>query len=152
MKRIADKIGLCASTICLIHCIATPVVLLLFPAFNISLGEHEHGAHGLVHEIFAVVVVSSILIAIYPQCKRHGHNDIILYALLGVAFILGSIFFGHDLGEMYEVGLTMTGSLFLVLAHVKNMKVRHGVCTDDHSHESSHDHSQATEVAEHSHS
>ncbi len=154
MKQfIANKIGICASTICLIHCIATPIILLFFPALSLTPadhGDHSH-AHGSFHEIFAVIVVSSVLIAIYPQCKRHGHKDIVFYALVGVAFILGAVFLGHGLGEIYEVGMTITGSIFMILAHMKNMKVRHGRCTDSHGHEHSHDHSHSSETPEHIH-
>jgi len=120
--KIWDKIGICASGLCLIHCLATPILLLLFPATKIAFLE----THGF-HEIFAVIVVSSILIAVYPNCRKHGHNDIILIALTGVLIIMGATFF-HDMPELLHVGLTVVGSIFLITAHIKNMKVRHGKC------------------------
>lgn len=118
-----DRLGICASGLCLVHCLATPVILLLFPTFKLAFLEHES-----IHQILAVVIVSSVLVAVYPQCRRHGHKDIIAYALAGVFFILSAIFFGHDLGEEFEHILTIIGSIFLLVAHTKNIRVRHGKC------------------------
>ena len=123
MKRIWDKLGICASGLCLVHCIATPVILILFPTIKVAFIGHEQ-----FHQIFGVIVVSSVMAAVYPQCHRHGHKDIIAFAMVGVTFILAGIFLGHDLGQPYEHLLTITGSLFLITAHLKNMRIRHGKC------------------------
>lgn len=138
MNKIWDKIGICASGLCLVHCIATPIFLILFPSIKVAYFEHE-----AFHQLFGVIVVSSVLIAVYPQCRKHGHKDIILWAISGVLFILAGIFLGHDFGEVYEHGLTIFGSILLILAHIKNMKVRHGKCetTCEDTSSSSHNHS-----------
>ncbi len=121
-NKIWDKIGICASSICLVHCLATPVLLLFFPGFRLYFSEHSH-----IHEIFAVIVVSSILLAVYPHCRKHGHKDIIAIALVGITLILSAVFLAHH-NIMLADGLTIFGSFFLIFAHVKNMKVRHGKC------------------------
>jgi hypothetical protein len=123
MNKVWDKVGICASGLCLVHCIATPVLLLLFPASKMSFLGVE-----IVHEVFAVVVVASILIAVYPTCRKHGHKDIIAIALAGVAFVLSAIFMHDFMSENISHGLTILGSAFLIWAHVRNMKVRHGKC------------------------
>jgi len=132
INKIWDKIGLCASGLCLIHCLATPILLLLMPGFQFSEGFDEH-----MHEIFAVIVVTSIMFAVYPHCRKHGHKDIIAYAFIGVALILVSVFFQDIPLDLSHI-LTIIGSIFLIIAHVKNMKVRHGNCgtcpTDGHKH------------------
>lgn len=119
MNKIFDKLGICASTLCLIHCLATPILILFFPAIEDLLGtsaEHFHTA-------LAVIVVSLVLIAVYPQCRRHGHKDIVAIALIGVGFIIGSLFIeNHPLAHH---STTIIGSIFLIIAHFKNMKVRH---------------------------
>ena len=120
--RVWDKIGVCASGICLIHCLATPILLLIFPASKIQFFEH-----GVLHAVFAVLVVGSILLAVYPTCKKHGHKDIMTFAALGVFFILSSFLF-HDYGEVIEYVFTIAGSICLIIAHIRNMKVRHGKC------------------------
>mgnify|MGYP000651601952 CR=1 FL=1 len=74
------------------------------------------------------MVISSVLMAVYPHCRRHGHKDIVAFALAGVTFIVVALFFGHDYGEVIEHGLTITGSILLIIAHIRNIKVRHGRC------------------------
>lgn len=125
--KIWDKIGICASGLCLVHCLATPILLLVFPATKIALFDSH-----LFHEIFAIVVVSSIMLAVYPHCKKHGHMDIIKIALIGVVLVLSPIIF-HDLPIYATHGLTISGSIFLITAHIKNMKVRHGKCETETS-------------------
>jgi hypothetical protein len=125
--RVWDKIGICASGLCLVHCLATPILLLLFPATKITLLDSH-----LFHEIFAVIVVSSIMLAVYPHCKKHGHTDIIGIALIGVVLVIISIF-SHDLPVFVSHGMTIVGSIFLITAHIKNMKVRHGKCASEKS-------------------
>lgn len=133
--KVWDKLGICGSSLCLVHCLATPFVLLLFPTFEWAFLEHH-----TFHEILGVFVVSSVLIAVYPQCRKHGHKDIIGFALGGITFILAGIFLGHDLGDGFEQGFTIFGSILLVTAHFKNIKVKHGNCDtrtqcDSHPHE-----------------
>ena len=118
-----DKLGICASGLCLIHFLATPIVLLIFPSLKLFFLDHH-----TIHETLAVIVVSSVLVAVYPQCKKHGHKDIIAWAIAGVFFILLAVFFGHDFGEEAEHGFTILGSILLLIAHIKNIKVRHGKC------------------------
>jgi hypothetical protein len=135
MNKILDKIGICVSGLCLIHCLITPFFLILFPSIKLAFFHHE-----AFHQIFGVVVVSSVLMAVYPQCKKHGHKDIIAWAIAGVLFIMAGIFLGHDLGEEIEHGLTIFGSILLIVAHIKNMKVRHGKCESKSSCDNEHSH------------
>ncbi len=123
INKIWDKLGICTSTLCLFHCLATPILLLAFPATQFEfLNDH------MIHEIFAIVIVISLMLAIYPTCKEHGHIDIIVIATIGVAFILASVFLDDYITGMLHTTFTIFGSIFLITAHLKNMKVRHGRC------------------------
>jgi hypothetical protein len=124
MTKVLDRFGICVSGICVVHCILTPFVIILFPALNTS-----HFFHEWFHLIFGTVVITSVLIAVYPHCNRHGHKDIVAFALLGSISILFALFFGHDISEYVEHGFTILGSILLITAHIKNMKVRHGKCS-----------------------
>lgn len=124
MSKLLDRFGVCASTVCLVHCVLTPFVILFFPGVKGLFTEEAH-------EVFAVVVVSSITFAVYPHCRRHGHKDIIAMAIFGVALILAAIFFETRMPLALHYILTTIGSVFLILAHLKNIKVRHGNCSHD---------------------
>jgi hypothetical protein len=135
VKSIMDKMGICASGLCLIHCLATPVALALFPTVSSDiLGSN------LIHILFGIVVVLLSLAAIIPNCRSHEHKDIFYIALTGASLIIIAVIFGHDLGEMAEHAMTITGSILLISAHLKNIKVRHGKCEESttecaHSHQ-----------------
>ncbi len=127
-KKFWDKMGICASTVCLIHCLATPFILILYPASDLFFIESE-----IVHQVLGLIVISSALFAVYPHCHRHGHKDILALAFSGAFFIILGIF-SHDLPEYMSHGFTILGSIFLISAHVKNIRVRHGKCESDHTH------------------
>lgn len=122
MNKILDRFGICASTLCLVHCILTPFIIMFFPSIKSLLGDTH-----LVHELFAAVVITVVVIAVYPQCRRHGHKDIIAYALIGAALILSAVFLFHE-NLALHYSLTIIGSLALIVAHIKNMRLRHNKC------------------------
>jgi uncharacterized membrane protein len=138
IKKVMDKFGICVSALCLVHCLLTPVVLILFPSLASTMIEDEK-----IHMIFAAFVIFSVIIAVYPQCRKHGHKDIIALALGGVILIvlsfalddiLGHAVHAHPSGHAAHstsgghIILTITGSILLIAAHIKNIKVRHGKC------------------------
>lgn len=120
-----DKLGLCTSTLCLIHCVVPPILMIFLPMNTFSFLKAE-----FVHDILSVIVIGSIILAVYPNCKKHEHLDIIGYAFLGVFFIVAASF-AANISNLLHVSLTMIGSLFLITSHVKNIKVRHGKCSSN---------------------
>lgn len=124
MGKILDRFGVCASTLCLIHCLATPIVIFFFPHMTGIFSEHTH-------ELFAIVVISVVAIAVLPHCNKHGHKDIVLIALTGTSLIVAAIVLEGTLPLVLHYGLTMVGSAFLIWAHLKNIKVRHGNCSHE---------------------
>ena len=110
MSKIWDKMGICASGICLIHCLVTPVLLLVFPTFQFGFIGHES-----FHHYLTLTVVISIVFAVYPTCREHGHKDIIALAAAGVLSVVTALFL-HEISEFLEQSLTILGSVFLIAA------------------------------------
>ena len=129
-----DKVGICASSICLVHCLITPFILLAYPAINMAYADNEY-----FHFIMAIFVIGAALMAVLPHCKKHDHKDIIVLALSGSGLILFAVL-GHEiLGEVLEHILTIIGSIIMLTAHYKNIKVRHGKCPETtHCHSTAH--------------
>ena len=125
-SKIWDKLGICASGLCLLHCISTPIILALFPALRSFFVEEE-----IVHIIFAFIVLLPVMIAVFPQCAKHGHYDILLRATMGLILVISGIF-THEFNEILSVVLSILGSILLINAHLKNMRVRHGKCSSSH--------------------
>jgi len=122
-KMIWDKLGIIASGLCLIDCIVLPVVsttLLLFS--QSSWGESMH------HALLPLIFFTGGL-AFYHSFKIHRS-----YILTGVAI---SAFTLILIGEIFEEQmkvlpvnvLSLAGSLLLISAHIRNIRLHHrGSC------------------------
>ena len=115
----ADRVGICLSTLCLIHCLLTPVIFLLLPALNFGFFHHQ------VHVVLFFVLPLVALVAFVPGYRRHRNLQVFAWALPGFALILAGILdlqpiFGEEYTEMV---LSVAGSLFLIRAHLLNRRL-----------------------------
>jgi hypothetical protein len=78
----ADYWGAIASTLCAIHCLVTPIFLLLLPTFG------RIWAHPASHWGMALFVVPVAAFTMYHNFKRHGRKWLIGTGTLGVALII----------------------------------------------------------------
>ncbi|MCA1802148.1 MAG: MerC domain-containing protein [Rhodothermaceae bacterium] len=130
------------SSLCLAHCLAMPLIVLLLPAL----------AH-LFSETVEILLVLSILpislIAFLPVWNRHRNYSILRVFIISLVLILGSQFVFH--GTLFEVAVSaemMTGAFSMSiirgismltgsfgLAYSLYMVNRHThVCTNPHHH------------------
>lgn len=126
MINFFNKMGICISGLCIVHCLLMPFLLLAFPAFFSQLDHSEPN----LHLIFGILVLTSAAVVIFPHCKKAGRKDIIAIVLTGVLFIITGFSIGHGISELAEQIFTIIGSLILIFGHYKNMKVKHSSCED----------------------
>jgi hypothetical protein len=109
MKKLYDHIGIILSCSCLLHCLALPIALLMM---NIEI--HHDGFH-------QVMLILTFLIsghAIYHGFTQHCKHIVLFFG--GAGFIcLTAALFGS---EPIEVVSTVIGALFILVAHVINLK------------------------------
>lgn len=118
----ADNLGICASALCVVHCIATPVLISLSSVFAHFIPGEEK-----THRTLAVGVAALGAIALIRGFRVHGRRRILGLMALGLGFIFAGAFYGDRLpSHGYEVAVTMTGSALMILAHRKN----HTFCSD----------------------
>jgi hypothetical protein len=114
-----DRIGIGASTLCLIHCILTPVLLGTLPLLNLSSFYDER-----IHQALAVFIVVTCGFALVPGFRRHGRWHPARLALAGVTLLLAAAFIaGPRGGEAWEMPLTVAGGLFMVSSHLLNLRL-----------------------------
>ena len=82
-EKKVDRLGVLLSAFCAIHCIATPFVFLLLPAFG------KTWAHPATHWVAAAFVIPIAIVMVTRGFKRHGRKWVILTATLGILLILG---------------------------------------------------------------
>jgi MerC mercury resistance protein len=120
MKKVWDQMGITISSVCLVHCIIVAFVPLFIPA--LAFNFHSSWPHLLT----GALILITTPFAFIPGLKKHGVTWILMVALLGLLLVLSGIFaenFGHS--ELTSHSLSIIGSLFLVVAHLKNIQHSH---------------------------
>ncbi len=112
----ADRIGIYASALCVIHCLFTPILL----SFSAVLA-HFLPAEESVHRTLAVLVALIGTFALLNGFRRHRRTRTLVLMAGGVGCIAGAAWFGDRLpSHAWEVALTMLGSALMITAHRLN--------------------------------
>lgn len=125
-----DRFGIGLSTLCAIHCAATPILMGVLPSIaNVF-------AHGAFHIITFIMLVGIAALTLVRTFFQHRRFVPLAIGLLGIALAaLGlaadELFphahahsHAHASGELpMEEILTFVGSMFLIVAHWKNRTV-----------------------------
>lgn len=144
-----DKMGIAASLTCAVHCLATPILLLLLPVAGAI------WAHPLAHWVLAALVLPLALVVVYRGYRHHRRHSAMAAAVLGASFIIAGLllpelnFFAESPSQTAEMVpctdtccptvsfdqatgtahfnfpagsiATLIGSVLLVLAHAINL-------------------------------
>jgi hypothetical protein len=117
-----DEIGIWTSTLCVIHCLLTPVVLSLS-----AVSVHFLPSEERTHRTLAVAIAALGAIALVRGYRNHRSSRVLLLMLVGLAFIFGGAWWGDRLpSHAVEVLVTLTGGGFMIAAH----KLNHTFCRD----------------------
>lgn len=117
--RFADQAGIWLSSLCLVHCLLTPFILLGLPALSLfKLSES-------LHEALAIILPAIALVAFVPGFRRHHQIRVLVLGAIGLLLIIGAALFNAQLAPALEALITISGSLLLVRAHVLNRNYCH---------------------------
>ena len=127
-RFLADVVGVCGSTVCALHCLVTPLLLVTGSAFPVSfLGDESF------HRMMIWLVFPAGIVAFGLGCWRHKDRVVMLLGVLGIAGLGLSATLLHGLiGELGERVTTVVSAALLVTAHVRNWRLCHAdACTHD---------------------
>jgi hypothetical protein len=111
-----DVLGISASTVCAVHCIVTPLLLGLLPAFAAYLPGDES-----VHSILACGVAAFGTLALVTGFRRHRRAAVLLLMFAGLAVIFFVSFFADVFPSCeWEAPLMVVGSALMIAAHYRN--------------------------------
>lgn len=116
-KHYADRVGIWLSSLCLIHCMLTPLILLGLPALSLFKFSES------LHQALAVVLPVIALVAFIPGYRHHRRTNILWLAASGLMLIVGAALGAAALSPILEALITITGSLALVRAHWLNERL-----------------------------
>ena len=115
--NIIESAAMSASLLCLIHCLALPLLLLLLPGILGLFAQSE-----AFHYAALAFVVPSAFAAFWLGYRRHRSLPPALLGFCGVICLVIALLPGLAEGE--ELWITVVGSLLLVTGHVMNWRLR----------------------------
>ena len=119
-----DKAAVYISAICAIQCLLLPLSALLLPSFSLLPLSEE-----LFHKLLLFFVIPISIFVMIMGCKKHKSYNIIFYGALGLAILVVSAIYGHDLfGESGEIASTLVGASVLSFGHIKNQRLCKQCC------------------------
>ena len=111
-----EGVACSASLVCLVHCAAPPLMLLLLPSIAEAFILPES-----FHAIALMLIVPAGAAALWPAYLCHRNLAPAALAGLGTACLAAALLPALERGE---VPITVAGSLALITAHVMNWRLR----------------------------
>jgi prepilin signal peptidase PulO-like enzyme (type II secretory pathway) len=117
-SRYIDQIAIALSAVCIVHCLAVPVLVAMLPIAALTFGSNGH-----FHELMLWVVVPTSLAGLFFGVRVHKRKEIVVVGTLGMLLIAIAALVGHDSWSRWlEISVGIVGSLVLALAHWNNFK------------------------------
>lgn len=120
---ITDRLGICISALCLVQCLALPVLLVAAPAVALWRGE-------LVHLTLLAAVIPVSILAFGRGVRVHRQARVLWPAAGGLLLLTGAA--AVDLMELAGpwsvAGISVVGAALLIGAHLGNLRLRRRVC------------------------
>lgn len=111
-----DGAAMGISALCLVHCVAPPLIAAFGPAVSRLLHLPEW-----IHLLAFLIAMPVTSLAIFKGYRHHGNGWPAVMAFAGVTLIgLGAI---GGLLSFVEAGVTVSGSGILLIAHLRNWRL-----------------------------
>jgi hypothetical protein len=113
-----DSVAVILSGTCMLHCLALPVLVTLFPIVQGSLLEEQY-----FHVIMLGLILPTSLIALTVGCRKHKDPVTMALGATGLVTLTVTALIGHELfGVLGERIVTTLGGLILASAHIQNYR------------------------------
>lgn len=111
-----DRLAIAVSTLCLVHCLATAVLVGLVSTVGSVLGDP------LIHEVGLAIALALGVIALGQGVLRHRRVLPAAIGGLGLGAMAGALALPHG---PYEAAVTMVGVTILAVGHWLNRRYAH---------------------------
>ena len=107
------------SALCVMHCLASPLLIVFLPSVMAMQLENE-----AFHSWLLFAVIPTSIFSLLMGCKQHKQYRLLSIGLIGLLFLISAIFVeGFVHGENLEKGLTVIGACILALGHYFNFRL-----------------------------
>lgn len=119
-----DKMGILLSLSCCVHCVVTPFLLVMAPAFS------EYLESEWVHVLLFLLVAPVALISFLKTHRINGHKRPLVLGAIGLLGLFTGLLIhsvgehgvSHEAAHEIEITINVIGGLFLIAAHFYNFK------------------------------
>lgn len=108
-----DRIGMTISGLCLVHCVATTIIVTLLSAAGGWL------VSPLIHEIGLMVAIGFGALALWKGINEHGYLQPAAFGGLGLGMMTGALSIPHGDAELVY---TLLGVALVALGHDLNIR------------------------------
>jgi uncharacterized membrane protein len=108
-----DRVAIGLSSFCALHCLVTPVAVILFPALSACVCSDR-----MFHLLLLTFVVPSSIIALTLGCRRHRDAWVLGFGVIGLTLLLTTAAIGHV--ELWERPMMFGATALIVAAHARN--------------------------------
>jgi hypothetical protein len=117
-SRIFDQVAIALSTLCIVHCVAVPLLIALLPVAALSLDADLH-----FHGLMLWLVVPTSVVGFSLGWRAHGRTEIVVGGVAGMAILAFAALWGHaEWPYWVEVLASVAGSILLGGAHWLNFR------------------------------
>ena len=110
-----DRAAIWLSGLCLLHCFAVPIALVMGSAFS----ERLEATETTVHWVLFGIAIPISAIALFRGYRHLGGFHNLLLGGIGLLLMLLAV--SHVLGREFEVVLTVIGVSSVLVAHLRNL-------------------------------
>ena len=117
-SRYIDRIAIALSTICIVHCLAMPLLIAALPVLAVAFGTDGH-----FHALMLWFVVPTSALGFGFGYRVHRMAGIVAAGAAAVLVLALVALWGHEhWNRTVEVGVNVTASLLLAGAHWRNFR------------------------------
>jgi hypothetical protein len=118
VSRYLDRIAITLSTICIVHCLAMPLVIAMLPIAAVTFGSDGH-----FHALMLWLVVPTSAVGFALGYRVHAKAGIVVTGAIAVAILAVTALWGHGAWDATtEVAVNVAASLLLASAHWRNFR------------------------------
>lgn len=115
LSNFYDSLGIFTSTVCLIHCIGLPLIVLILPSLPLSHDETTHLCLALWVVLFAIFALCSAI--------KKANFGVVYLILTGLSAVLAATFASNvGLSPTVETPLITVGNLLVITGHYQNQR------------------------------
>jgi len=122
LSSYTNNLAIGLSAFCVIHCLASPLLIVLLPSLTALQLDNE-----AFHIWLLAGVIPSSLFSLLMGCKQHKFYRVLIIGCCGILFLVSAVMVeGFEHGELLEKVLTVIGACIVASGHYLNFRLCRG--------------------------